>query len=73
MSTAQQLDLTGGESVYCINTFQIEKAEAMYAGDGESSARLRETMQRMETELTRNERAAMAMLLLQRLNAGPIG
>jgi hypothetical protein len=73
MSTASHLDLTGGESVYCINTFQIERAEAMYAGNGESSARLRDTMVRMEAELSRNERAAIAMLLLQRLNTGPIG
>jgi hypothetical protein len=71
MSSGAQIDLTGGESVYCINTFQIEKAEAMYASNGESADRLRDTMERMETELSRNERAAVAMLLLQRLNAGP--
>ena len=30
MSTARQIDLTGGESVYCINTFQMEKAQEVY-------------------------------------------
>lgn len=72
-STVRQTDLTGGESVYCINTFQIEKAQEMYAGDTDSSVRLRQAMDRMEAELSRNERAAVAMLLLQRLNAGPLG
>jgi hypothetical protein len=73
MNSARQIDLTGGDSVYCINAYQIERAEEMYAGDGDSSARLRDTMDRMEADLSRNERAALAMLLLQRLNAGPIG
>lgn len=70
MSTAYQLDLTGGESVYCINTFQIEKARELYAGEEESSTRVRAIMDRMEADLSRNERAAVAMLLLERLNSG---
>ena len=72
MSSARQLDLTGGESIYCINTFQIEKAQEMFAGEGESSDRLRDTIAKLDTNLTRNEQAAIAMLLLQKLNGGPI-
>ena len=67
-----QIDLTGGESVYCINTFQMQKAEEIYAGEGETSEKLRDVMNRLESELDRNERAAVAMLLLQRLNRGPL-
>ena len=73
MTPGRQIDLTGGESVYCINTYQIEKAQELYAGDSDSSFRLRETYDRLERELSRNERAALAMFLLQQLNAGPIG
>ncbi|MEE8441757.1 MAG: hypothetical protein V3S41_08555 [Spirochaetia bacterium] len=72
MSNAHQIDLTGGESVYCINTFQMEKAREIYAGEGDSSIRLRGALDRLETELSRNELAAVSMLLLQRLNAGPL-
>ena len=64
---ATQIDLTGGESVYCINTFQVQKARELYSGVGESSDRVRETIASLESSLTRNERAAVAMLLLQRL------
>lgn len=40
--------------------------------DTDASVRLRDAMDRMDAELSRNERAAVAMLLLQRLNAGPM-
>ena len=71
-ASGRQIDLTGGESVYCINTFQMEKARELYAAEGESSDRLRETISRMQTELNRNERAAIAMLLLDELNSSPL-
>lgn len=71
-SAGRQIDLTGGESVYCINTFQIAKARELHAGEGESSDRIRETMARMKTDLSRNERAAIAMLLLDELNSSPV-
>ena len=64
---ARQIDLTGGESVYCINTFQMERASELFAGSGASSDRIRETIGRLESELDRNERAAIAMLILKRL------
>lgn len=68
-SFTRQLDLSGGESVYCITTFQMEKAAELYAGDGDSSDRVREAIGRLENDLSRNERAAIAMLLLKRLKA----
>ena len=66
-----QLDLTGGESVYCINTFQVTKAVELFEGAGESSQRVREAIETLEESLSRNERAAVAMLLLRRLKARP--
>ena len=72
MTTGRQIDLTGGESVYCINTFQIEKAEELYAGTGDASDRIREAYDRLDQELSRNEQAAVAMLLLKQLNASPV-
>ncbi len=66
---SRQIDLTGGDSVYCINSYQIEKANELFAGDSDSSDRVRSEMARLEAELSRNERAAIAMLLLKRLQA----
>jgi len=66
---AHQVDLTGGESVYCINTFQMEKAADLYDGTDDASQRVRSAIERLEAELNRNERAAIAMLLLKRLRS----
>lgn len=68
---SRQIDLTGGESVYCINTFQMEKAQELFAAEGEESGRVREAVSRLERELSRNERATVAMVLLKRLKADP--
>ena len=64
---ARQIDLTGGESVYCINTYQMEKAAELVDGESESGDRVRTTLEELESRLSRNERAAVAMLLLKRL------
>jgi hypothetical protein len=50
----------------------MEKARELLAGTGEASDRLRETMNRLQTDLSRNEQAAVAMLLLDRLNGSPV-
>jgi hypothetical protein len=69
-SLTRQIDLTGGESVYCINTYQIEKAQELFEGTDAASTRIRAEISRLESELSRNERAAIAMLLLKRLQSG---
>ena len=71
MSTARQIDLTGGESVYCINTLQMEKAIELYDGESDSGNQLRAAVEQIEDDLSRNEQAALAMVLLQRLRVGP--
>ena len=66
---SRQIDLTGGESVYCINTFQMERAVDLYHGSSPESDQLRETVLRVETDLSRNQQAALAMILLKRLKS----
>ena len=68
-SLSRQIDLTGGDSVYCINTYQIEKANELFEGSGESAERVRAEMERLEQDFSRNERATIAMILLKRLQS----
>jgi hypothetical protein len=67
----RQIDLTGGESVYCINTFQMEKAQELFSSDSEEAERVQNAVATLERDLTRNERATLAMMLLRRLKADP--
>jgi hypothetical protein len=57
------VELMGGESVYCINEAQLETAFRLKR----ESAELRELVSRLEGELNRNERAALAFLLIDNL------
>ena len=62
-SPTRQIDLTGGESVSCINTFQMEKAsEYLTRNDGEA-VEVQNALAGLERSLSRNQRAAIAMLL----------
>lgn len=63
------IDLTGGKSVYCFNQQQLDRAVALAKEDSPSGRRIREEINRLESGCTRNEQAAVAFLLIQRLNA----
>lgn len=63
----QPIDITGGESVYCINTGQLRQAYEMISGDSESSARLHAQLDVLEADFNRNDRAALAFLIIDRL------
>lgn len=63
----QPVDLTGGESVYCINQQQLERAFELAEGDAKSGSKIREAMEGLERDLSRNERAALAFVLIDRL------
>lgn len=63
-----QEQLTGGESVYCINVAQMQRTRGMLDGDDASSERIREFLGVLEEQLDRNERAALAFALIERLN-----
>jgi len=60
------IDLGGGESVYCINQLQMKKAIAMFEDD-QKGAHLRAVMATLESELSRNELAALSFILLDKL------
>ena len=62
------IDLTGGKSVFCFNESQFAKAMQLAAGEDESGERIRAAIDRLESEMNRNERAALAFVLIDKLN-----
>ncbi len=67
----QPADLTGGESVYCINQQQLERAFELADANPESGPKIREALANIEHGLSRNERAALAFVLIDRLLKTP--
>lgn len=59
--------ILGGESVYCINQVQLTEAMRLYESDPHSSPRLKKHVDSAQTELSRNEQAALAFVLIERL------
>lgn len=66
-ATLAPLDLTGGESVYCINTSQMRKAARLVEQAAPDSV-LGGLLDRIEGQLDRNEQAALAFYLISQLN-----
>jgi hypothetical protein len=62
------IDLTGGKSVYCFNQQQLDRATTLFQEDSPAGARIRAVVAKLESECTRNEQAAIAFILIQRLN-----
>ena len=67
------LDLTGGESVYCINQAQMKLARKLLDKDSSEHERLRELFSSVTGDLTRNEQAALSFLIIDHLNSSPLG
>lgn len=63
----QPIDVTGGESVYCFNRYQLDSAFDLAKSETESGEKVRQTLATLEETLTRNERAATAFVLIDRL------
>lgn len=63
--------ITGGESVYCINEGQLRDALRLANEDPESSPRIQAAMDTLEKTLSRNERAALSFLIIERLRQHP--
>lgn len=63
-----QEQLTGGESVYCINQAQMTRTRNIIATDDASGERVRRAIDDIETNLSRNERAAVAFSIIENLN-----
>lgn len=65
----QPIDLTGGKSVFCFNQQQLDRATALVREASLAGERVRAAIARLESECTRNERAAIAFILINHLNA----
>ena len=61
------IDVTGGQSVYCFNEYQLKSAFELAESDSESGRKIRETIERLENDLTRNERASASFVVIDRL------
>jgi hypothetical protein len=65
------VDLLGGDSVYCINKNQLADAVRLAEEDPVSGPRIRAVIDAAETSLSRNERASLAFVLIERLRDRP--
>ncbi len=63
----EPISLLGGKSVHCINEQQMAEAIRLAEQDVNSSPKIQTRLEALETELTRNERAALAFVIIQRL------
>ncbi len=61
------IPLLGGKSVHCINEQQMQEAVRLAESDASSSPRIQERLKRLEADLTRNELAALAFVIIKRL------
>lgn len=64
---ADPVDILGGDSVYCINRGQQAEAMRLANDDNESAPRIQGALNALEKDLSRNERAALAFLIIDRL------
>jgi len=65
--TVKPIELLGGESVYCINQSQLANARKVAFDDPATAPRIQETITALEATFSRNERAALAFVLIDRL------
>ena len=72
MVDPKAISLLGGKSVHCINEQQMTEAIRMAERDTVSSPKIQKRLKELELELNRNERAALAFMIIQRLkNSSP--
>ena len=62
------IDLTGGKSVYCFNQHQMDQARNMLNEESDSGKRIREAVENLEKEYSRNEQATIAFTIIEHLN-----
>jgi hypothetical protein len=63
------IPLLGGKSVHCINEQQMAEAWRLAEHETGSSEKIQAALAALENELTRNERAALAFVIISRLKA----
>ncbi len=64
---AKPIPLLGGKSVFCINEEQMQEAARLREDDRESSQKITDQLHQIEQQLSRNEQAALAFSLIERL------
>ncbi len=67
MMSMAPVDLTGGDSVYCINQSQLQTAMDMK----HNNEKVKDIVFSLEEKLSHNERAAVAFLLIDNLIQSP--
>jgi len=65
--TTRTQELLGGKSLYSVNLTRVERAVSMAYDDPDSGPRIRASLERLEDELTSPERAAIALVVIDRL------
>lgn len=65
--SVKPIDILGGESVYCINQDQLKKSYEMAFEKPETAARIQAAIEGLEKDFSRNERAALAFVVIDRL------
>lgn len=61
------IPLLGGKSVHCINEQQMAEAWRLAEEEPVSALKIQGYLKEIETALTRNERAALAFVIIQKL------
>ena len=61
------ISILGGDSVYCINEAQMRDARRFAEEDPESSKKIKAIMEKLESDFSRNERAALAFTVIENL------
>lgn len=62
--------LLGGKSVHCINEQQMAEGRRLAEEDPDSSPKIQARLKLLKSELSRNERAALAFIIIQDLKNG---
>ena len=65
--SVRPIELLGGESVYCINQAQLKGAFRLANEDPQTAPRIQAEIKALEEKFSRNERAALAFVLIDRL------
>ena len=65
------IPLMGGKSVHCINEQQMAEAWRLSEEEPGSSEKIQAVLEELEKDLSRNERAALAFVIISRLKPMP--
>lgn len=68
----EPISLLGGKSVHCINEQQMEEALRLAEEDPVAASKIQQKLLEIEKSLTRNERAALAFVIIKRLKETPV-